>query len=78
MLDKISKNMNNIKKWKNIKDLYKQIVKCPKWWYPILFLSWLVWIILWFTVLFFLPWTTIIFLYFWLKIVYFIEKLLVN
>lgn len=58
----------------NFKDLYIKVLDAPKWGYPILLGSWIVWFVLWVTVLIWIPGVTIIFLYWGLKVVYYIEN----
>ncbi len=52
-----------------IKDNLKEILDTPKWWYPIVFLWWIVWFVLWTTILVFIPWVTFIFIIWSSKVV---------
>ena len=50
------------------KDLSKDILEMPKWWYPIVFLGGWIWLILP------CPWIALIFLYGSIKMVFYLDK----
>lgn len=58
----------------NIKNLTSGILDMPKWWYPVLIVSWWVWFVLWCTILIWFPWTTLVFVYWWLKVVTHVDE----